>query len=172
MQRNGWGYGWSWKVVLTNKFCFCNRLMPTSSYWILRGWGKKKKKKIETWYEVSTGWFIFFSCSQYYTRFKSYCCEAYNILRKSSNLILNLFHLMAGSNIPDIASDPEKGILKVWRLIFILWFLILWFFFFFPRSPDSWLGMYWCHVAPREVPVGLGRWSLYSFLPGSNQRKC
>ncbi|GER33568.1 phosphatidylinositol 3-kinase [Striga asiatica] len=51
--------------------------------------------------------------SQYYTRFKSYCCEAYNILRKSSNLILNLFHLMAGSNIPDIASDPEKGILKV-----------------------------------------------------------
>lgn len=51
--------------------------------------------------------------SQYYTRFKSYCCEAYNILRKSSNLILNLFYLMAGSNIPDIASDPEKGILKV-----------------------------------------------------------
>ncbi|KAL6007020.1 hypothetical protein ACLOJK_032516 [Asimina triloba] len=52
--------------------------------------------------------------SQYYTRFKSYCCEAYNILRKSSNLILNLFHLMAGSNIPDIASDPEKGILKLY----------------------------------------------------------
>ncbi|KAI4384298.1 hypothetical protein MLD38_002471 [Melastoma candidum] len=51
--------------------------------------------------------------SQYYTRFKTYCCEAYNILRKSSNLILNLFHLMAGSNIPDIASDPEKGILKL-----------------------------------------------------------
>ncbi|CAA6665549.1 unnamed protein product [Spirodela intermedia] len=51
--------------------------------------------------------------SQYYTRFKSYCCEAYNILRKSSNLILNLFHLMAGSNIPDIASEPEKGILKL-----------------------------------------------------------
>ncbi|GAV61020.1 LOW QUALITY PROTEIN: Arf domain-containing protein/PI3_PI4_kinase domain-containing protein/PI3Ka domain-containing protein/PI3K_C2 domain-containing protein [Cephalotus follicularis] len=51
--------------------------------------------------------------SQYYTRFKSYCCEAYNILRKSSNLILNLFYLMAGSNIPDIASDPEKSILKV-----------------------------------------------------------
>ncbi|TKY69872.1 Phosphatidylinositol 3-kinase, root isoform [Spatholobus suberectus] len=29
-----------------------------------------------------------------------------------SDLILNLFYLMAGSNIPDIASDPEKGILK------------------------------------------------------------
>ncbi|KAJ6676742.1 PHOSPHATIDYLINOSITOL 3-KINASE CATALYTIC SUBUNIT TYPE 3 [Salix viminalis] len=51
--------------------------------------------------------------SPYYTRFKSYCCEAYNILRKSSNLILNLFHLMACSNIPDVASDPEKGILKL-----------------------------------------------------------
>ncbi|KAM0944249.1 putative phosphatidylinositol 3-kinase [Dioscorea sansibarensis] len=51
--------------------------------------------------------------SQYYTRFKSYCCEAYNILRKSSNLILNLFYLMARSSIPDIASDPEKGILKL-----------------------------------------------------------
>ncbi|BBN17072.1 phosphatidylinositol 3-kinase [Marchantia polymorpha subsp. ruderalis] len=51
--------------------------------------------------------------SEHYGRFKSFCCEAYNILRKSSNLILNLFHLMAGANIPDIASDPEKGILKI-----------------------------------------------------------
>lgn len=51
--------------------------------------------------------------SDHYGRFKSYCCEAYNILRKSSNLILNLFHLMAGANIPDIASDPEKEILKL-----------------------------------------------------------
>ncbi|XP_057848847.1 phosphatidylinositol 3-kinase, root isoform isoform X1 [Cryptomeria japonica] len=51
--------------------------------------------------------------SQYYGKFKSYCCEAYNILRKSSNLILNLFHLMAGAGIPDIASDPERGILKL-----------------------------------------------------------
>ncbi|KAG0614104.1 hypothetical protein M758_6G151500 [Ceratodon purpureus] len=51
--------------------------------------------------------------SPHYSRFKSYCCEAYNILRKSSNLILNLFYLMAGANIPDIASDPEKGILKL-----------------------------------------------------------
>lgn len=48
--------------------------------------------------------------SQYYARFKSYCCEAYNILRKSSNLILNLFHLMSGSNIPSIT---EKGISKL-----------------------------------------------------------
>lgn len=72
---------------------------------------------------------LFSFCSQYYTRFKSYCCEAYNILRKSSNLILNLFHLMAGSNIPDIASDPEKGILKVSFFTFLIqlprWNIIL-----------------------------------------------
>lgn len=29
---------------------------------------------------------------------------------------------MAGSNIPDIASDPEKGILKVKFFMFIIWF--------------------------------------------------
>lgn len=75
------------------------------------------------WLNSRVQYFPFFLfCSQYYTRFKSYCCEAYNILRKSSNLILNLFHLMAGSNIPDIASDPEKGILKVFVLSFLLLF--------------------------------------------------
>ncbi|KAL6620200.1 hypothetical protein ACP70R_035339 [Stipagrostis hirtigluma subsp. patula] len=51
--------------------------------------------------------------SQYYMRFKSYCCEAYNILRKSSSLILNLFKLMERSNIPCFSSDKStapKGI--------------------------------------------------------------
>lgn len=88
-----------------------------------------------TFVYISVSAFPFSTCSQYYTRFKSYCCEAYNILRKSSNLILNLFHLMAGSNIPDIASDPEKGILKVGGflekppLIFSLsLYLMTWFF--------------------------------------------
>ncbi|WVZ98390.1 hypothetical protein U9M48_043844 [Paspalum notatum var. saurae] len=47
--------------------------------------------------------------SQYYMRFKSYCCEAYNILRKSSSLVLNLFKLMGGSNIPCISSDESAG---------------------------------------------------------------
>eukprot|EP00899_Mesostigma_viride_P020016 jgi/Mesvir1/28015/Mv20202-RA.1 len=51
--------------------------------------------------------------SSFYTSFKSYCCEAFNILRKSANLILNLFHLMAGADIPNIAADPEKAILKL-----------------------------------------------------------
>jgi phosphatidylinositol 3-kinase len=39
--------------------------------------------------------------------------QAYNILRKSANLIINLFLLMSGANIPDIAADPEKTILKL-----------------------------------------------------------
>ncbi|XP_066361256.1 phosphatidylinositol 3-kinase, root isoform-like [Miscanthus floridulus] len=47
--------------------------------------------------------------SQYYMRFKSYCCEAYNILRKSNSLILNLFKLMGGSNIPCISSVDSAG---------------------------------------------------------------
>jgi len=68
---------------------------------------------IKNWWLYLISLFCTMFCSQYYTRFKSYCCEAYNILRKPSNLILNLFYLMAGSTIPDIASDPEKGILKV-----------------------------------------------------------
>ncbi|EFJ26575.1 hypothetical protein SELMODRAFT_97360 [Selaginella moellendorffii] len=51
--------------------------------------------------------------SQHYSKFKMYCCEAYNILRKSSNLILNLLFLMSGANLPDISSDPEKGVLKL-----------------------------------------------------------
>jgi phosphatidylinositol 3-kinase len=32
--------------------------------------------------------------SQHYAKFKSYCCQAYNWLRKSANLILNLLSLM------------------------------------------------------------------------------
>jgi len=37
--------------------------------------------------------------------FKQLCIEAYNILRKNANLILNLVSLMADANIPDIAND-------------------------------------------------------------------
>ena len=40
--------------------------------------------------------------SAHYLHFKEHCCEAYNILRKSAKLILNLFSLMADSDIPDI----------------------------------------------------------------------
>lgn len=83
------------------------------------------------------------SCSPYYTRFKSYCCEAYNIIRKSSNLILNLFHLMAGSNIPDIASDPEKGILKV-TLYFSWDYFLTSISFSFSFLSVLWFSLWWC----------------------------
>ncbi|EFA77138.1 phosphatidylinositol 3-kinase [Heterostelium album PN500] len=51
--------------------------------------------------------------SKQYEKFKQYCCEAYNILRKSSHLIINLFALMEESNIPTISEEREKSILKV-----------------------------------------------------------
>jgi hypothetical protein len=34
-------------------------------------------------------------------------------MRRSASLILSLFHLMAGSTIPDVRSDPEKAMLKL-----------------------------------------------------------
>ncbi|KAK9811578.1 hypothetical protein WJX72_006428 [[Myrmecia] bisecta] len=51
--------------------------------------------------------------SDHYRQFRTYCCEAYNILRKSATLILSLFHLMAGASIPDVRYDPEKAMLKL-----------------------------------------------------------
>ena len=53
------------------------------------------------------------SDSLHYRHFRTYCCEAYNILRKSATLILSLFHLMAGAAIPDVRQDPEKAMLKL-----------------------------------------------------------
>uniref|UniRef100_A0A6B2KYB6 phosphatidylinositol 3-kinase n=1 Tax=Arcella intermedia TaxID=1963864 RepID=A0A6B2KYB6_9EUKA len=50
--------------------------------------------------------------SVHFTLFKSYCCTAYNILRKSSSLILNLISLMTDANIQHI-DQREKSILKV-----------------------------------------------------------
>jgi phosphatidylinositol 3-kinase len=49
--------------------------------------------------------------SKDFTLFKQLCVEAFNILRKNANLILNLISLMADANIPDIAS--EKNLLLV-----------------------------------------------------------
>jgi phosphatidylinositol 3-kinase len=51
--------------------------------------------------------------SSHYNKFKTLCCTAFIILRKSSNLILNLFTLMADSNISNIKLDPEKAVFKV-----------------------------------------------------------
>ncbi|KAI8918613.1 kinase-like domain-containing protein [Powellomyces hirtus] len=51
--------------------------------------------------------------SQSYQKFKSYCVVAFNSLRKNANLILNLFSLMINANVPDIAIEPDKAVLKV-----------------------------------------------------------
>ncbi|KAK5990986.1 Phosphatidylinositol 3-kinase catalytic subunit type 3 [Cladobotryum mycophilum] len=51
--------------------------------------------------------------SEHYKQFKQYCFLAYTALRKSSNLILNLFSLMIHANIPDIKLEPDKAVLKV-----------------------------------------------------------
>ncbi|KAL3418882.1 phosphatidylinositol 3 [Phlyctema vagabunda] len=45
--------------------------------------------------------------------FRQYCFTAYTALRKSSNLILNLFSLMVDANIQDIKLEPDKVVLKV-----------------------------------------------------------
>ncbi|KAL1520440.1 hypothetical protein AB1Y20_022022 [Prymnesium parvum] len=46
-----------------------------------------------------------------YDRFRLSCCEAFNILRASSNLILNLLLLMVDANVKDIKG--EHDVLKV-----------------------------------------------------------
>ncbi|KAH8701841.1 putative phosphoinositide 3-kinase [Talaromyces proteolyticus] len=51
--------------------------------------------------------------SQHYLQFKQHCFTAYTTLRKSANLILNLFSLMVDANIPDIKVEPDKAVLKV-----------------------------------------------------------
>lgn len=53
--------------------------------------------------------------SEHYERFKILCCQAFNWLRKSANLILNLLSLMGDAGITDISkrSDLPKVLAKV-----------------------------------------------------------
>ncbi|EPQ26286.1 uncharacterized protein PFL1_06221 [Pseudozyma flocculosa PF-1] len=51
--------------------------------------------------------------SPHYARFKGLCYTAFSILRKSSNLILNLIALMVDANVPDIKLEPDKAVGKV-----------------------------------------------------------
>ncbi|KAB8648485.1 hypothetical protein FH972_026141 [Carpinus fangiana] len=51
--------------------------------------------------------------SPHYLEFKQHCFTAYTTLRKSANLILNLFALMSDANIPDIKMEPDKAVEKV-----------------------------------------------------------
>ena len=55
--------------------------------------------------------------SMHYTRFKQYCFTAFSILRKSSNLILNLVSLMVDANIPDVKHrDVHEQLMEKFRL--------------------------------------------------------
>ena len=45
-----------------------------------------------------------------YARFKMYSCEAFNILRKHSSLIINLHVLMKDAYIPDFMKTGDSGI--------------------------------------------------------------
>jgi phosphatidylinositol 3-kinase len=51
--------------------------------------------------------------SEHYLKFKSYCFMAFSILRKSANLIINLFELMLDATIPAIAAEKDTIIIKV-----------------------------------------------------------
>ena len=42
--------------------------------------------------------------------FRTHCFNAFLIIRKHANLILNLFTLMLDSNVGDIALDPDKTV--------------------------------------------------------------
>jgi phosphatidylinositol 3-kinase len=48
-----------------------------------------------------------------YKRFREYCFNAYLILRRSANLILNLFGLMVDTDVQDITMEPDKAVKKV-----------------------------------------------------------
>lgn len=51
----------------------------------------------------------------YRVTFVSLCVEAFNILRKNTNLFLHLFHMMSHSGLPDISSvgGGQKALLKL-----------------------------------------------------------
>lgn len=51
--------------------------------------------------------------SDHFKDFKQHCYTAFLALRRSANLILNLFSLMVDANIPDIALEPDKTVKKV-----------------------------------------------------------
>lgn len=54
--------------------------------------------------------------STHYKAFLSFCLQAYRVLRKSANLVLNLVRLMKDAGIRDLSTDPATTMMKV-RLI-------------------------------------------------------
>jgi phosphatidylinositol 3-kinase len=58
------------------------------------------------------------AASPAYNAFKTHSFTALSILRKSANLILNLFMLMVRSNLPDMILEPDKVVMKVSSICF------------------------------------------------------
>lgn len=55
--------------------------------------------------------------STHYARFRNFCFTAFSILRKNSNLILNLIALMVDANIPDLKHrDVHEQLQEKFRL--------------------------------------------------------
>ena len=52
-------------------------------------------------------------CSRNYERFCGYACQAYNILRKSANLVLSLLNLMRDAGIEALSEQPDTTLAKV-----------------------------------------------------------
>lgn len=48
-----------------------------------------------------------------YARFRQLCFTAFSILRKNSNLILNLVALMQDAPVGDIKVEPDRAVAKV-----------------------------------------------------------
>lgn len=51
--------------------------------------------------------------SKEYMQFCSLACQAFNTLRKSAGLILNLLHLMSDAGIEDLSNNPSADALGV-----------------------------------------------------------
>ena len=48
-----------------------------------------------------------------YRQFCSLACQAFNLLRKSAGLVLNLLHLMSDAGIEHLSNDQDAVIAKV-----------------------------------------------------------
>ena len=48
--------------------------------------------------------------TKHFQYFIDFCCQAFNIIRRHTNLFLNLFSLMVSSNIPGLSADAVKYI--------------------------------------------------------------
>mmetsp|Transcript_19216 Transcript_19216/g.33756 ORF Transcript_19216/g.33756 Transcript_19216/m.33756 type:complete len:109 (-) Transcript_19216:185-511(-) len=51
--------------------------------------------------------------SKEYRQFCSLACQAFNVLRKSAGLVLNLLHLMSDAGIEDLSHNPSADAIGV-----------------------------------------------------------